>query len=465
MDDKALLDLAQEFLKNTDEGKKILKDEGLNIDLTKEDDGIEEVELTKEERKIKREKKREELKEKSKSYKESLTPIMDNFIINGRVYDELTTTPIQGVEVKPLLAGGKSVKTDNEGNFSITLRLPILPINSTILSKPVLIYSLKGYLPVYQELLTKNRKLRGDLPIVSLLNLKKAAEKELTELQNKINEKIEEANKFLLSLPDRLIIERRKSILRVISTVQNKLLPIAIGMLIAFGITKLSQKNQKTCPPPDQLKSIMKSRNDVTKQLNQFYKTLGLNVALAAAFIAISSLFKSGRITIQSLPIPLGAPLGIGQPYTVVSQLQGVEEELKILEEQNKKLNKQILVALIFLVASLAVIIVLMKEIDTLIQECAQNQNITLEEIEQDLLNLTIQEKDKGNPVISQLNGFIFSVESEKVPVGSLTRRYAVAKNSQGIVLLKGEPSFSSNDQILIDELIFYIESNDLKAY
>jgi hypothetical protein len=30
--------------------------------------------------------------------------------------------------------------------------------------------------------------------------------------------------------------------------------------------------------------------------------------------------------------------------------------------------------------------------------------------------------------------------------------------------MLKGEPSFSSNDQILIDELIFYIEQNDLKA-
>ena len=30
--------------------------------------------------------------------------------------------------------------------------------------------------------------------------------------------------------------------------------------------------------------------------------------------------------------------------------------------------------------------------------------------------------------------------------------------------MLQGEPSFSSNDQILIDELIFHIEQNDLKA-
>jgi len=30
--------------------------------------------------------------------------------------------------------------------------------------------------------------------------------------------------------------------------------------------------------------------------------------------------------------------------------------------------------------------------------------------------------------------------------------------------MLRGEPSFSSDDQILIDELVFYIKQNDLKA-
>ena len=45
-----------------------------------------------------------------------------------------------------------------------------------------------------------------------------------------------------------------------------------------------------------------------------------------------------------------------------------------------------------------------------------------------------------------------------------LKRRRAVARNSQGIIMLQGEPSYSSNDQILIDELVFYIQQNDLKA-
>jgi len=45
-----------------------------------------------------------------------------------------------------------------------------------------------------------------------------------------------------------------------------------------------------------------------------------------------------------------------------------------------------------------------------------------------------------------------------------LRRRQAVARNSQGVIMLQGDPSYSSNDQILIDELVYYIRQNKLKA-
>jgi hypothetical protein len=46
----------------------------------------------------------------------------------------------------------------------------------------------------------------------------------------------------------------------------------------------------------------------------------------------------------------------------------------------------------------------------------------------------------------------------------SLKRRRAIAKNKQGVVMLKGEWSFSSIDQILIDELVFYIQTKQFKS-
>ena len=54
-------------------------------------------------------------------------------------------------------------------------------------------------------------------------------------------------------------------------------------------------------------------------------------------------------------------------------------------------------------------------------------------------------------------------VETE-VTENTLKRRRAIATNKQNVVMLKGEFSFSSIDQILIDELVFYIQQNDLKA-
>ena len=101
-------------------------------------------------------------------------------------------------------------------------------------------------------------------------------------------------------------------------------------------------------------------------------------------------------------------------------------------------------------------------------QDCAEQAGVTLEEqlaINENLLDLTLEEEDDGNVAPSDVNGFFLSVETDdKNQVGTLKRRFDVGKNAQGITLLKGEPSFSSNDQILIDELVFYIEQNDLKA-
>jgi len=89
---------------------------------------------------------------------------------------------------------------------------------------------------------------------------------------------------------------------------------------------------------------------------------------------------------------------------------------------------------------------------------------ITQEQLSAELQILRAQTTADGQPVLREVNGFIMDVQDdEKNPVGSLKRRYAVAKNRDGVILLKGEPSLSSSDQILIDELAFYIEQNDLK--
>ena len=98
------------------------------------------------------------------------------------------------------------------------------------------------------------------------------------------------------------------------------------------------------------------------------------------------------------------------------------------------------------------------------IQLPGDDEPITQEQLSVELLLIGTVTEAQGEPVLTEVNGFVMDVQTdEETPVGSLKRRYAVAKNQQGVVLLKGEPSLSSSDQILIDELAFYITSNDLK--
>ena len=89
-----------------------------------------------------------------------------------------------------------------------------------------------------------------------------------------------------------------------------------------------------------------------------------------------------------------------------------------------------------------------------------------MEEINSEILALTVDEEvTQGQEPLKIVNGFTLSVVVDRSEqVGETYRRQAIAKNSKGVVILKGEPSFSAIDQILLDELAFYIVNNNLKA-
>jgi len=409
---------------------------------------------------------RQEKKEQADQY----TPELKQFNIKGRIYDKKANTPLEGVKIEVVIEepiylklGEKEYTTStlNDGTFEITIGLPILPIDQKILLQPKFLYTKDGYLPGFQEILTLDREVKTDLNLYPLLNLETAAESELAELTNSANNKIKEVNNIALNLPDKIVVARRKAIMNVVSIIQTRLFPLALTLLLAFGITKLTQKNQKICPTRNLLLSNIAKRNRIVKQLNQIFVTISLNTALATVLTLIANQFRAGRLTIASLPLPL-----ISQPYSTVSFLQQIQAALKELEEQNKELNKQILIALIFLVASLIIILSLLKGIDELTQECAQEEDIDLEPISRELTALTNEASEEGIASINNINGFTLEVQTiDQNAAGKLKRRQAIGKNSQGIVLVKGDPSFSSSDQILINELAFYIQSNNLKAF
>jgi len=486
MEENTLLALSKSYLR-TEEGKKLigkeldissLKSQSQNqlrsaADSTSFEGANSKPNATREERKKVRQEKRQVQKNQTQEKKDQAnqyTPVLKSFNIKGRIYDKKENIPLQGVKVEVLIEDpiylklnepGYSTSTLEDGTFEINVNLPILPIDQKVLLQPKFLYTKDGYLSGTQEILTLDREAKTDLNLYPLLNLETAGKEELAALINTANKKIKEVNNIALNLPDKIVVARRKAIMNVVSIIQTRLFPLALSLLLAFGITKLTQKNQKICPTRNLLLSNIAKRNRIVKQLNQIFVSVSLNTALATALILISNAFKAGKISTSQLPLPL-----VLLRYDTVSKLQGIESTLKELEEQSTNLNKQILIALIFLVASLIIILALLKGIDQLTQECAQEENISLEPISQELTSLTNEASEEGVVSANQINGFTLEVQTiDQNAVGSLKRRQAVGKNSQGIILIKGDPSFSSSDQILINELAFYIQSNNLKAF
>jgi hypothetical protein len=378
------------------------------------------------------------------------------------------------------------VKTDNEGRFTIRIGLPILDASPSRLIgdpkvRPFVIYKddskspqtksqqnelLKGkfkgsqYAPGAQTITTRSGEIPEELNVYSLLNIDKAAEVA-------VDVAVEEVNKFVidkvdpyLSLAETFITKLRNSVLKPASVVQRQLLPLAIQLMIYFGIAKEEQANQlqSQCPSNERLADIIKKRNSIVKQINNIYLIIIQNTTLAFLFVFITKYLKIIINALEGLNIPLQFAT-----YSITAKLDKIISKLVELGKVNKELKKQLLIALIFLIISLIIILRYLKTIDKLIEGCESPDNLVV--INAELLALSEQATEQGSSELKIVNGFNMSVEVvDKAQVGELPRRQAIAKNSKGIIILRGEPSFSAEDQILIDELAFYIQINNLKA-
>lgn len=514
VDSTTLISLATQFIQ-TKEGEKFLnKVEGINLDKFKEllrkknVLEVDERELSREEkkelRKVKREIATEEAKNKLGEEIAKFTPYIKVFTTKGRVYDKITQEPAVGVEVKPQILlspvelvprmnvitkeplkdkdgnilykgikkGGNTpkIKTNSEGEWELTFGVPVIDAlpNSIILpqrSTPAVLYLKDNYAPSYQTIITGNAEVPEDQRLFPIVNLDNAAKEAVKQVQQEVNKFLNEQALGLLDIAEQFIIRLRNTVLKPATVVQTKLLPLAFKLMAIFGIAKLEKRNQEQarCPSNLVLRDLIRQRNSVVRQINNIYAVIAANFVLAGIFLYLSTFLKGISISVSNLPFPVSSPPGVGVPYSLISKLEGIQDLLEQLTDTNKELKKQLIIALIFLIICLIIILRHLKRIDELIEYCSGD--IEMVEINAELLALQAQSGKQGNTVLQNVNGFDLSVEVvDKTQVGDLYRRQAIAKNAKGITILKGEPSFSAEDQILLDELAFYIVNNNLKA-
>ena len=396
-------------------------------------------------------------------------------IIKGRLYDKITQNPITKANIELLGIGGiNNFNIQDNGIFEFELELTQIPninapeVNNIDLPSKIIITS-SNYIPKQISLLTQNGDIKKELGTIGMLNFEEKAKIAEIELKNQTNDVILKAQNITQEPFEKIKVTQRRVISKQISKTQNLIFPILLTLLFSFGVSSINDTSKYTCPNPQILNSNIRRRNNVSRQVNQIFRQIITNALLAYVFIRISTLFKKLNLNISNIPLPLGSPLGVGVPYNLVSKLQGLEDLTEELEKQNKDLSKQLIISLVFLIATLILILLLLRKLDELNQKCVEETGIDTEElveINPELSSLLGENKKSTNPedVPVIVNGFTIEVIDFK-EVGSINKRQAVAKNSQGVIQLKGEPSFSSNDEILINELEFIIKSQDLKAF
>jgi len=321
---------------------------------------------------------------------------------------------------------------------------------------------------------------KSDIGVISLVPIEKSLEidkiksSQLDKAQiNKLSKDKKNSEYF-----------KQEKLSKKIQELKTIVIPTLLTLIAKFGVTKATElvnkekseiQNKlskiKLCPSKPEIEKIIKTKNKLVKIIENSLKIIDITVKSLGIVEGLLIIIETSFKIFKNLPIPVstGVPGVPGLPTNVILGIQDNKDKLLKRIESLKKINESILGILILLKSTLELVLKLLNLLDMLLQSCIQEDQENQEDRETNLLatlqNLTLEQSNQESPVVTNINGFTMGVETEpKISTLSIKRRRAIATNKQGIVMLTGEWSFSSIDQILINELIFYIQQNDLRA-
>ena len=281
------------------------------------------------------------------------------------------------------------------------------------------------------------------------------------ELKELTLPKINFEMKFQMEM-NKLQIKLKKNLIPLLGVLLSRFnicdIPKALALLAAG---KAFKDLGVSCPEnPEELLKLIEKRNRLTKALNNIYsflKKVNITVETTSKILTAANVGLIAAKILTFIPITPVTPL----PTATATVVEEIDKRLK----KYGLISSSILIILSIILRLLARILQMLSLLDNAIETCSKDENLPKELISNELLLATQQQAAQTQPVVTNVNGFemgVVTVDNEEIQ--GEKRRQAIAKNKAGVIMLRGEASFSSNDQILIDELVFYIQQNDLKA-
>jgi len=261
----------------------------------------------------------------------------------------------------------------------------------------------------------------------------------------------------------------------LITTAGNQIITIiqpSLNNLITQFVEKYN--TQGVCLSQEELNQLKQQRDSIVSSLNKIGRTLnvitisltGLSSFLTLLDLAIKGIETAkivAKIAAASFPA-LAATLP-----TTLNTLNQAKTQILIDNKGNSRLAKlSAVIGGATLAASLVGSYILqatesLKAIDFVLKTC--DPNTTLDPISKEIEDIsTAQLQAQQTQNQTTYEGFI--IEIEEIPYApNVTRRRAIGKNQQGIVLIQTELSFTTDNQTLINELKLIIDRDNLKGY
>ena len=243
---------------------------------------------------------------------------------------------------------------------------------------------------------------------------------------------------------------------------------------IAEGLSNIDELKEKFCPTPERLEALILQRNNLAGVLNN----TGSQLDTISAGVNFSGQFAE---LLQALVSGLkGAQFVLNQAAKFIALIPGaivaLITDLGTIADTNLTKNdgtpiipkiKAIVTAVAPPFALIQQIIlqcvVLLDQLDELILLCAPDATLTPTSATIDGIvatQLIAENTNTGNTY----KGFILEIET-RAYTPKVDQSRAVGKNNQGIISITTDYSFASNPNVLIDELKFIIDRDNLKAY
>ena len=263
-----------------------------------------------------------------------------------------------------------------------------------------------------------------------------------------------------------------QSINTKVADLQNRATDQLFELATSLGIEGLDTGNPtlpNLCPAKDILETAKKVRDNLVGDIEVVAKYVNivdgsLTIVSTALNGATTSLDTINKLkTVQSVAAKLIFPVP-GVIPALLSDLDDIRTLLTFKADGTPRLpelQRAVDLGTTYISKAsqvLNTILTLTLFIDLLLQRCGEQ----IQEIPSDITKLTATIQNVGN-TDTVYKGFIFEIV-EKPFSPTLNQKIGQAKNKQGIVLLQTPPSFTQDPQVLIEELKFIIDRDNLKA-